>query len=331
MYRAGNPDNTAHPHTRAPSASEPKVVSSISASSNNTSGITKPQMRTTDRITSQPIAAAHSRRQIGSFASRTARTAANTSSVNASNAAKPERPASRILRRHRSDEPARSRSPVRQTDNSSQQHTPVRVFGASKNAAAAQPIMMSGRQQSESAIGRSMRNSVIKTTPISSNQRMSQPPVRKTPSGSGSVRGNGSRAPSAESTSSNTTPVGNSSRRGMRSTMTSSPTVLHRPPPSPSIASASNRAKLGSSLIPRPSERVDPEASAEARRRLYTENRDLKKSLEVEQSTNNELLAQIKEMAAVVEMLSAQIEDAQSEKQVVHNRVSELEEQLDGQ
>ncbi|KAJ2782220.1 hypothetical protein GGI15_002970 [Coemansia interrupta] len=307
------------------------------ASSNSSSGITKPQMRATDRITSQPIATAHSRKQMPSVTSRAARAPPNTSTFNAGTAVKSERPTSRILRRHRSDEPARSRSPIRQADRSSQQqqqqqHTPVRVFGASKNAAAAQPIVMSGRQQSESAIGRGMRApSAIKTTPVSSSQRTTQPSIQKTPSGLGSMRGNGPRAPSAESTSSSTTPAGNSSRRGIRAAVDSSPKTSRRPPPSPSIATTSNRTRLGSSLIPRPSERADSEPSAEARRRLYEENRELKNSLEVERSTNNEFLVQIKEMAAAFEALNAELEEIKGEKEIVHERVSELEQQLDNQ
>ncbi|KAJ2592081.1 hypothetical protein H4R99_006524 [Coemansia sp. RSA 1722] len=293
-----------------------------SAASNKSTGATKPlAAASADPVSSRPIATARARRQ-------------------ASNVG-PEpkgRFDTRGLRRYRSDEQARSRSPSRSLATAAQQQqqpsAPVRVFGASKNAAAAQPISFSGRQQSESSVSRRMR------PPASPASQPRPLPASRTPSRTGSVRGSvlggagniHPRAPSVESTTPRAVHVGRTARPGMAAPASNASTpVKHpmtRPPPSPSAVSGRSDSRARASRIPRLAGYVESEAAAESRRRLLEENRVLTQQLAVEQNSNNELLKDFKDMASAFQTTTAQLEEAVADRIGAESRISALQVEL---
>ncbi|KAJ1647889.1 hypothetical protein LPJ64_000775 [Coemansia asiatica] len=294
-----------------------------SAASNKSTGTHKPPP-STEHVTSRPIATARARRQ-GSHVEPDTRGGFDT----------------RGLRRYKSDEQARSRSPSRNALAGQQQQqpsVPVRVFGASKDAAAAQPLAFGAHR---------MR------PPVSPANQQKPLPVSRAPSRAGSVRGgnvlagNGqshSRAPSAESTTPRTmyaggSNVGRTVRTGIAANASSAASAsttpvrqpIARPPPSPSAVSSAGNARTRASRIPRLAGYVESEAAAESRRRLLEENRVLSQQLAVEQNSNNELLKDFKDMASAFQATTLQLEEARSERAAAEKRVLALETELDEQ
>ncbi|KAJ2722186.1 hypothetical protein GGI07_003463 [Coemansia sp. Benny D115] len=319
-----------------------------SAASNASTSSTRPQASSAvgERLVSRPIAAARARRQIGGSPIAAAASVAGSS----------DRPRveSRMLRRYRSDEQTRSKSPVRATSTISQHHpqqqqqqqpsVPMRVFGASRSNNVAQPIGVSGRQQSEPAVARRLRTATGShiTAPIAPSPP-TQPAGARTPSRSGSILG--SRAPSSAST----TPLktlssasnGNTGKLSRANTVTTNRASL-RAPPSPKTAeygsaSASNAATAPGatsgqpgvqSRIPRFARGVATEASVESRRLLLEECQALREKLAFEQETNHMLLDSLKKTANECQKMSAEKEQLAAERDDAQASNAELSQQL---